>query len=164
MRPLHAVLAATALATAACQPRAETGLTEADRAAIQSGEDNWVRLTLAKDWPAAVAAYWSDDAVVLPPNAPSAAGKDAILAWISTFPPFSAFSMQQVSVDGRDDLAYVRGTYTLRVTPPGATAPIDDHGKHITIWKRQADGSWKAILATFSSDLPLPTTQSAPPN
>lgn len=164
MRPLHAVLAATMLVTAACQPRVGAGLTQADRAAIKSGEDEWVRLTLAKDWPSAVAAYWSDDAVVLPPNARPATGKDAILNWISTFPPFSEFTQQEISVDGRDDLAYVRGTYTLKFTPPGATAPIDDHGKHITIWKRQADGSWKAILATFSSDLPLPTIQSAPPH
>jgi len=162
MRPLHAVLAATVLVTAACQPNATASLTEADRAAIKSGEEKWVSLTLAKDWPAAVTAYWSDDAVVLPPNAPPATGKEAILTWISTFPPFSDFTLQEVSVDGRDDLAYVRGTYTLKVTPPGATAPIDDHGKHITIWKRQADGSWKAILATFSSDLPLPTSPSAP--
>ena len=43
----------------------------------------------------------------------------------------------------------------MTVTLPGA-APIEDRGKYLTIWRKQADGSWKVQRGTFNSDLPLP--------
>jgi ketosteroid isomerase-like protein len=33
---------------------------------------------------------------------------------------------------------------------------VEDRGKYLEIWKRQADGSWKVALDIFNSDLPLP--------
>jgi ketosteroid isomerase-like protein len=140
-------------------PATPADLTDADLAAIKQGEDEWVRLTNAKDWTAAVQAYWSSDAAVLPPNGPAAVGHEAITTWIESFPPFTGFTLEQVSVEGRGDLAYVRGKYKLNVTLPGSTVAIPDEGKHVTIWKKQADGSWKASVGIFNSDLaPPPTT------
>ena len=63
-----------------------------------------------------------------------------------------------MEIQGQGDMAYDRGTYSMAVTPAGA-APIEDHGKYLTIWRKQADGSWKVARAIFNSDLPLPTTQ-----
>ena len=56
------------------------------------------------------------------------------------------------------DLAYDRGTYSMTVTPPGA-APIEDRGKYLTIYRKQADGSWKIARVMFNSDLPLPAPE-----
>lgn len=69
MRGSHAifVVGLAAFATA-CQPTAPSGLSEADRAAIKQGEDQWVTLTNAKDWMAATQAYWTSDAAILPPK------------------------------------------------------------------------------------------------
>jgi ketosteroid isomerase-like protein len=145
----------------ACQPAAPADLSDADRASIKQGEDAWVRLTNAKDWTAAAQAYWTADAVVLPPNSPAATGQSGIVTWLSGFPPFSDFTLEQVAVEGRGDLAYVHGTYSLMVTPPGASAPIRDQGKHVTVWKKQPDGTWKASLGIFNSNLPLPTPEPA---
>jgi hypothetical protein len=63
-----------------------------------------------------------------------------------------------LEIQGQGDLAYDRGTYSMTVTPPGL-APIEDHGKYLSIWRKQADGSWKITHAMFNSDPPLPTTQ-----
>jgi hypothetical protein len=29
-----------------------------------------------------------------------------------------------------------------------------DKGKYLTVWKKQADGSWKVLFDMFNSDLP----------
>jgi ketosteroid isomerase-like protein len=44
----------------------------------------------------------------------------------------------------------------MTVTPPGAPAPVDDHGKYIVIERKQPDGSWLITEDIFSSDVPLP--------
>ena len=54
----------------------------------------------------------------------------------------------------RDDLAYVLGTYTMTIVPPGAPGPIEDSGKYIEIRRRQPDGSWLISTDIFNSDLP----------
>jgi ketosteroid isomerase-like protein len=140
----------------ACAPAAPAGLSDADRAAIRQAEDQWVQLTSAKDWEGAAKAYLTEDGKMLPPNGPALNGQAAVAGWLAGYPPFSDFSLEDVTVEGRGDLAYVHGRYSLMVTPPGAAAPIRDQGKHVTIFKKQADGTWKATVGIFNSDLPLP--------
>lgn len=162
MRTFSAVvLVGFATLAVACQPPASVGLSDADRAAIKAGEHAWVRLTNAKDWTAAAQAYWTADAIALPPNGPAVTGQSAIATWLSEFPPFSDFTLEQVAVEGRGDLAYVHGRYSMMVTMPGGSAPSRDEGKHVTIWRKQADGTWKASLGIFNSDLPLPPPEPA---
>ena len=33
---------------------------------------------------------------------------------------------------------------------------FEDEGKYLTVYKKQADGTWKAVEDTMMSDLPLP--------
>jgi ketosteroid isomerase-like protein len=33
--------------------------------------------------------------------------------------------------------------------------PVNDHGKLVEIWKKQADGKWKVAVDIFNSDLPV---------
>jgi ketosteroid isomerase-like protein len=148
------VLLGVALA-AACQPAAPAGLTDADRAAIDSTARVFVQHALANDFAALARDYYTDDAMVLPPNAPSVTGHAAIEAMFKTFPPITAFELKTEEVEGTADLAYVRGRYTLTMSPPGAAA-IADSGKYLEIWRKQSDGSWKSMRDMFSSDIPLP--------
>jgi ketosteroid isomerase-like protein len=145
----------------ACQAPAPTGLTETDKAAIQKVVDEAVSLANAptKDWAAYVKAYYAEDAVVLPPNGPLVQGRAAMESWFASFPPMSDFRAEIIEVEGRGDLAYVRGAYSMLFTPPGASEPIKDTGKYIEIWRKQADGSWRAIRDIFNSDLPLPAPE-----
>ena len=68
----------------------------------------------------------------------------------------TAFKANNVIVDGRDDLAYVVGTYTMTIVPPGAPGPINDSGKYVEIRRKQSDGSWLIAVDIFNSDLPTP--------
>ena len=31
-----------------------------------------------------------------------------------------------------------------------------DRGKYLTVWRKQADGTWKSIADMFNSDVPMP--------
>ena len=145
------------LISIACQTPAPTGLSETDKAAIQKVVDEAARIGNAptKDWGAYVRAYYTEDAVVLPPNGPAVQGWALMEPRFAAFPPMSDFRPQIIEVDGRGDLAYVRGTYSMMLTLPGATEPINDTGKYIEIWRKQADGSWRVIRDIFNSDLPV---------
>src|SRR5262245_3355382 len=72
-------------------------------------------------------ATWSglflEDAILCPQNEPDIKGRDAIQAWMAKLPPITDFKLFNEKVEGRDDLAYVYGTYTMTFTPPGAPAP-----------------------------------------
>ncbi len=133
------------------------GLSEADRTAIRQAVDSFVKAVNARDWKAA-AALFAEDATLLPPNQAAVQGGAAIQVWLAAFPPYSTLQCQVLEVEGRGDLAYARETYSMTVTPAGA-APIEDRGKLLAIWRKQADGSWKCLRDIWNSDLPLP----APP-
>ena len=133
------------------------GLSEADRAAIRQGCENYAKLVNAKDFKGAAALY-AEDAIVLPPNQAAIQGRAAIQADLEASPPLSNFQLQSLEMEGRGDLAYDRGTYSMTVTPPGA-APIEDRGKYVAIWRKQADGSWKCLRDIWNSDLPLPAPE-----
>jgi ketosteroid isomerase-like protein len=114
------------------------GLSDADRTAIRQADANDMKLMNAKDWKGDVALF-TDDAILLPPNGAAVQGKVAIQTWMEAFPPFSNFQEQSLEIEGQGDFAYDRGTYSMTVTPPGA-APIEDHGKYLTIWHSRLTG------------------------
>ena len=128
-------------------------LSEADIKKIDDVTQAAVSAALAKDF-ATWAALFLDDAVVNPPNEPAVKGRAAIRAWLEKFPPITEFKLNNEKVEGREDLAYVLGTYTMTITPPGAPGPVKDSGKFVTVVRRQPDGRWLCVVDMFSSDLP----------
>jgi ketosteroid isomerase-like protein len=46
------------------------------------------------------------------------------------------------------------GTFELTLHDPTGK-PVVDHGKYVTVWKKQS-GGWKAVADIVNSDLPAP--------
>jgi uncharacterized protein (TIGR02246 family) len=156
------VLAAVMFAAAACQTggaASAPGLSDADRNTLRQNDEAFAKAANAKNF-ASMAANYADDATVMPPNGEAVKGRDAIQKWLSAFPPMSDFRIDAVDIDGRGDLAYTSGTYSVTMTPAGGQ-PIKDRGKFVEIWAKQADGSWKIKRDIFNSDLP-PAPMAAP--
>jgi uncharacterized protein (TIGR02246 family) len=130
-------------------------LSQADLRKIDDVTQTAVNAALARDF-ATWAALFLDDAVVNPPNEPAVKGRAAIRAWLEKFPPITEFKLKNEKVEGRDDLAYLLGTYTMTITPSGAPGPVKDSGKFVTVVRRQLDGRWLCAVDMFSSDLPPP--------
>jgi ketosteroid isomerase-like protein len=128
-------------------------LSSADVAAIRGLSEKFAELMVAGDFDSLITLY-TDDAVFMPPNQPAVRGRAALRSWMSYFPRISAFTVSIEEIDGRADLAYVRGAYTMTMHPDGAPAPVQGTGKYIEIRKRQPDGSWLLAADIFNSDQP----------
>ncbi|MGA7411773.1 MAG: DUF4440 domain-containing protein, partial [Bryobacteraceae bacterium] len=108
----------------------------------------------------ATISYYSDDASLLPPNAPIATGNHAIRAvWAPLLTPDASVSWKATTVDvaRSGDLGYLVGVYQLTTKGPQGK-PVTDNGKLVEVWKKQADGKWKAVADIFNSDSPLSAT------
>jgi ketosteroid isomerase-like protein len=91
---------------------------------------------------------------MLPPNGPPVVGKDAIREVLSVFisPDFQVrHDMDEVVVSLGGDLSYVSYSYELTFTGPEGT-PVTEAGKDISIYKKDADGSWKLAIDMWSSN------------
>ncbi len=141
---------------AACQaPAPEVGpLSEEDVAAIKASRVLWAEAVLAGDW-AAVAALFTEDAVVMPPNEPVVEGQVALQAFLELFPSITQFEATIVQMEGRGDLAFVRATYSMALIVEGVPEPIHDTGKFVDIWRKQPDGKWLVAVHIYNSDFPL---------
>ncbi len=132
----------------------------ADETTIRDLDAQWSKTAAANDLDGTV-SYYSDDAILLPPNAPIATSKQAIRAsWASLLGPGVSVSwkVSKVEVSRSGDLGYLIGTYLVILKDPQGK-PVTDQGKLVEVWKKQPDGKWKCVADTYNSDLPLP----APP-
>lgn len=58
-------------------------------------------------------------------------------------------------LDGRGDLAYVRGHYKPTASPKAkGGAARSEEGKFVEVLKRQPDGTWRYAIDIFNSNLP----------
>jgi uncharacterized protein (TIGR02246 family) len=146
----------------ACTQPAPPDTRDADAKAIREVESAWVKTAATKDLDAFV-AYYTDDAAVLSPNEPIFKGKAAIkegLKPLMADPQFSlTFMPTRVEVSKSGDMAFTQGPYKLSFSDIRGNK-FEDEGKYLTVWRKQADGTWKAVQDTMNSDLPLPP----PPN
>ena len=98
-------------------------------------------LSVSNGAAAAFAAYMADDALSLPAGAEPITGKQGI---VESMAPLSAgrlsWTPQQEAISRSGELGYTWGLYEYR-SPKGVS-----FGKYVTIWRKQPDGSWKAIV------------------
>jgi uncharacterized protein (TIGR02246 family) len=124
--------------------------------ALRDLDAQWSAAAGAKDLDKTV-SYYSDDAIVMPPNAPPATTKEAIRsAWNEMLTsPGAAISWKatKVEVAKGGDLAYVSGIYEETSTDASGKR-AQDRGKYVEIFKKQAGGTWKVIVDIWNSDLP----------
>jgi ketosteroid isomerase-like protein len=119
---------------------------------------------------AAFDGFFAEDAVYLPTFEPRVEGKKAIME--SFRPLFDDHTIKltwtplrgEVAASG--DLGWTTGSYELtRIDDQGS--PHVRRGKYVTIWRRQPDGSWKAVLDGGNPDspppAPAPAAQAATP-
>ena len=124
--------------------------------ALRDLDSQWSAAAGAKDLDKTV-SYYSNDATVMPPNASAARTKEAIRkVWqdLLASPDLSiSWKATKVEVAKSGDLACLSGTYELTINDPSGK-PLNDHGKYVEVWEKQADGKWKCGADIWNSDLP----------
>jgi uncharacterized protein (TIGR02246 family) len=137
-----ALLAIAALAACAAPP-------STDSSELAAATKTWETAYKSGD-AEAIAALYTDDARLLPPNAKMEQGRAAVVAAFGGM--ISAgldLRLENVEVTVLGDLGHKIGRYTL-TGPDGSTV---DQGKFIDVWKR-IDGEWKITSDIWNSDLP----------
>ena len=144
---------------AGASPAADTKI-EQD---LRDLDAKWSAAAGAKDVDKTV-SFYSDDAIVMPPNASAATTKEAIRkVWqdLLASPGLGiSWKTTKVEVSKSGDRACVSGTYEVTMNDPSAK-PANDHGKYVEVWEKHADGKWKCGTDIWNSDLPA-TAPTAP--
>jgi ketosteroid isomerase-like protein len=133
--------------------------TDADIAAIKQNFVEYVG-AVEKGDSAAWLALWDQGGIQMPPNAPAktkeqldAGAPKSFKARVDAGTEVKmVITTEEVIVTG--PWAYARGVYTQDFDnkSTGAKSRID--GKFLTVYKRQADGSWRIYRDCFNSNVP----------
>ena len=102
-------------------------------------------------------AMYTADAISMPSNEPMHIGIAAIRQSSEemTKMGFKCLSFEpttlKVMVNGNEITEI--GTYKISMTMTGMDKPMEDHGKYLTIWEKQKDGSLKVKIETWNTDV-----------
>jgi ketosteroid isomerase-like protein len=131
-----------------------TTIRENEADGILAADAAWLKVYQAKDLDKSV-AFCDEQGFMLAPNAPIAVGKDAIAKLIAE--DFAHDNIEwhanKVGVSLSGDLGYTSGTTGMTFKDVSGKTVVYK-GKYLTVWKKQANGEWKALYDMFNSDLP----------
>jgi uncharacterized protein (TIGR02246 family) len=166
MKPLAALLgtAVIALMASACNKPADSHNTDVQ--AIKDNEAQW-NLDWQSKVPEKIASHFADDGVLMVQGMDDITGKDAIVGALKQMVADPALSMKfsasKIDVARSGDLAFSQGSYTLTLTDPQTKQLINDHGSYVTAYRKQSDGTWKAVSDIAVSEVPPAAPQAVPP-
>ena len=129
--------------------------TDEARAGIEATNTQFMEAFSQSD-AAVVAACYTEDAQLMPPNGEIVSGREAVQEAMQGFlnAGVKEIRLETTEVEGHGDTAHEVGTYTLM----GENEQTMDEGKYIVIWKKVGD-EWKLHRDIFNSNLPLPAPE-----
>jgi len=150
-----ALLALTVACAAACAPKVND---PADVQAVKDTAPAYDKFANAGDAASLAAEFYAPDGIRMDPNQPASAGTAAIRATLEKSYAQSTENVRNVIDDVRvaGAFAMAKGTFEGTSTPKAGGAAVPVKGKFVTLYERQANGSWKAVWDIFNSDLPAP--------
>lgn len=155
MRTFVLIFAATTVLIASGCARSVD--TEKERNALLATDSQWMHS--AGD-AGKFASYYAEDASFYPQGTPLVKSRAAIQdAWkqLSSAPGFTLeWNVKESKIGAAGDIAYTAGSYQLKVQGGG------ENGKYVTVWAKQADGSWKVTDDIFNADATPPPPAPAP--
>lgn len=147
---MKALLLAGCLLLVSCNEEPASPETEADQ--LMQASRDWSKAAEGRDVEGTL-DYWADDAVVISAGQPDLQGKQAIRGMIegSFADPNFRISWEPVRADisASGDMGYLIEDSQMTVSD-SAGNPTVQHFRSVTIWKKQADGSWKNVVDVMS--------------
>ena len=139
------------------------GLTGCREQKIDTKAEGERLMQISREWSKSAAtdsvektlSYWADDAVVMSPGQAPIKGKTAIREMVegtSKIPGFKiSWEPLSVSVSDNGDMAYMIEQNQITVND-SLGKPVTEFNKSVTIWRKEADGSWKNIVDMWNTD------------
>jgi uncharacterized protein (TIGR02246 family) len=125
---------------------------QAVRSAIEGTNAQFVEAANSGDT-ARVASLYTEDAVLLAPNAPMMRGRQEIKAFFDGMVAQMGLPKLQLNtkqVEEHGDTAWEVGAYTMKLQG------VSDEGKYIVVWKRHGS-DWKLAADIWNTDSPPPS-------
>ncbi|MBI1729042.1 DUF4440 domain-containing protein [Candidatus Acetothermia bacterium] len=102
-----------------------------------------------------VAAFYQEDAVLMPPNSLLVSGKPGILRFWQSFmgsTTWRELNLQIFKIKYETELAVEMGTYTLRTKASEQSPITTENGKYAVTWALQGDGTWKIVADIWNAN------------
>jgi ketosteroid isomerase-like protein len=131
---------------------------DAFRAAVKEIFDTYSSANMRKDVESWI-ALWDEKGIKMAPNSPAIYGKSAIEEMKrkkSQAPDDVEMSIKIEDTQIAGDFGFAHGTYSVSIKPIGDGDRKFMEGKFLTVFKKQADGSWKIYRDSVS---PNPTSK-----
>jgi len=151
--PSMMAAAALVVALAACSAPAQREFGKPDRDNVTKLVQDFTTAYNAKD-AAKITALFTGGAGLMPPNASTVRGTDSIRDYfVGRFAQGATdLVIEPKDIAGSGTIAYISGTYGLRLAPAGGPER-KDRGKLLWVL-RQLGGRWLLEYLIFSSDFP----------
>ena len=136
------------------EAEAEEGvLSSEDEAALKKLFDEFTQFALANDWEA-LSQYFTEDAMLLPPNAPAFQGRESFLQMFEgvKITEHSHELVEVLAVCG--DRIFGRGIFAWTMNVEGSPEPISQSGKWVVVIQRQLDGKFQIALHIWNLNPP----------
>jgi ketosteroid isomerase-like protein len=102
-------------------------------------------------------ALYTEDAISMPSYQPIHDGiaviRKASDEMAKSGVKYNSFTPTTLKVMANGNLITEIGTYKISMSMPNMNNPMDDHGKYLTIWEKQKDGSLKVKVEIWNSDV-----------
>jgi ketosteroid isomerase-like protein len=112
-----------------------------------------------------IASLFTEQAALMPPDAPPVLGRDSIRAYFAAHPLPAGANMTFAAVDVHavGPMAVEVGGYSLTVPTPDNAKPRPLEGKYVAHW-RNVNGRWLQAALIWNEDAPAsPMPATAPP-
>ena len=105
-----------------------------------------------------MAALYTPDGVVMPPDVPAASSRDNIRAgfeaMFASMPEGATLALRIDAVTANGPIAVERGYWTITMPgPDGASTEV--HGKYLAEWHK-IEGEWLMVTDIWNNDAPMP--------
>jgi uncharacterized protein (TIGR02246 family) len=119
--------------------------------ALRQADKKWSDASASKDAKSYM-DFYDKDAVVIDFNGQVTKDKEAILKNVTKsflIPGFPlTFQNENAVVAKASDLGYTTGSWDMQMNNEKGEQ-VKSHGPYLVIWKKQVDGSWKAIVDSY---------------
>jgi uncharacterized protein (TIGR02246 family) len=150
----HGIAGAVAASLAACgAPKSDSA---AEGAKLMQTSRDWARVAATGDIDATL-SYWADDAVIMPPGEPVLRGKEAIRAYLERSAKVPGFRISweplEAKISESGDMGYLIERTQVTINDPTGR-PVTSSFRGLTVWRKQADGSWKNAVDVSNAGPP----------
>ena len=154
-------IVAAVIGLSACKPAEHEAAkvdVAAEEQAIRAKETAWMAAYNKHDGKE-LASQYEDDASLAANGTKlmtDPVGRGLFLDGMASDPALKVdFASDRIIVASSGDLASSRGHYTFTYTDPVTKRPKTEEGNYLTVYRKAADGSWKAI-EDFTTPGPIP--------